>query len=78
MVEATFVGGAKAGGWFWLGDVALGLLRVSVCGCFVIVPFFWMFAGGFGWVYIYIYIFLLYTPVYVEAPYAFNDIFNYL
>jgi hypothetical protein len=68
MVEVTFVAGAKAGGgWFWLGDVALGLLRVSVCGCFVVVPFFWVFAGGFGWVFFVLFLFLflifiLYTP----------------
>jgi hypothetical protein len=48
MVKATILAEVKARGWFWLGDVALGLLQVSICGCFIVVSFVWVFAGDFG------------------------------
>jgi hypothetical protein len=36
MIEA--LAGIKARGWFWIGDVALGLLLVSVRGSLFVVP----------------------------------------
>jgi hypothetical protein len=50
MVEAIVLAGIKARGWFWLGDEVMDLVRVSACGCLLVVSFFWVFVGGFGWV----------------------------